>query len=43
VRRIQSAEFWPPADDPPMDAWEPLLGDPLATVDPAALLEGRTA
>jgi hypothetical protein len=26
-----------------MDAWEPLLGDPLQTVDPSALLERTPA
>lgn len=43
VKRIRAGEFWPAATEPPMDAWEPLLGDPLATVDPALLLEGRAA
>lgn len=43
VGRIQAGEFWPPATDPPPDAWEPLLGDAPLTVDPAALIEGSPA
>jgi ATP-dependent helicase/nuclease subunit B len=43
VKRICAGEFWPPAADPPMDAWEPLLGDPLQTVDPSALMERSAA
>jgi hypothetical protein len=43
VRRIRAGEFWPAAADPPMDAWEPLLGDPLQTVDPSALVERSAA
>jgi ATP-dependent helicase/nuclease subunit B len=43
VTRIRAGAFWPPSIEPPLDAWEPLLGDPLITVDPTALLEGRAA
>lgn len=42
VERIQAGVFWPPAAEPPQDAWEPLLGDALQTVDPAALLVERS-
>lgn len=43
VERIQAGEFWPPATDPPLDAWEPLLGDATATVDPSLLVERSAA
>jgi ATP-dependent helicase/nuclease subunit B len=40
VHRIKSGEFWPPSPEPPLDAWPPLLSDPLQTIDPTSLLKG---
>ncbi|TLD72221.1 hypothetical protein FEM03_02370 [Phragmitibacter flavus] len=40
VSRIKARIFWPPADEVRNGDFEFLLGDPLLTVDPSALMEG---
>lgn len=43
VQKIGLCDFWPPATEVTYDDYEMLLGDPLLTVDPINLIEGRAA
>ncbi len=42
LKRIQAAEFWPPTEVK-YEEYELLLGDPLVSIDPSEILEGRAA
>ena len=42
VKRIQAAEFWPPSKVK-YEEYELLLGDPMTTIDPTEIMEGRAA